>query len=395
MQISLGEKSIVGQSKIKREIELILQSDRLGHAYLIAGPPGIGKKALALAFAECVNGVDNLTELGSFKKSGKSSWLNHPDIHLFIPMPRTYSVTELNTRIQMLNDDPYSIVDFGNRPDLSDQSEGKNKRAGYMAEYFREKIRPTFFLKPNEGSRTVVILTNIELMNPLVSNSFLKVLEEPPDRVLFILTTDNMNSLMPTVLSRCQILKCSALHEDEVTEALVQRDGMTKSDAQYLAKISGGNYAMARGAELGELKDIRQQVVQFLRYSYVQDAADILDLIQLWINKTNTEGFISILNVLEVFLKDIFVYMKSESEHLIVNTDQLDIIRKFTKSLENADLDAMLLILDEARVFAKQNVQAKFILTAMSIRFSYLMRGAQPPVSSGTPWMHMPALTMI
>src|SRR5690606_34319853 len=120
--------------------------------------------ALALAFAEAVNGIENLSDLGEYKYSQKSGWMNHPDIHFFIPVPRLYTKTDFNERIRLLADDPYAIVDYANRPNISSEDDSKNRKAFYHIGYFREDIRPSFFLKPNEGKRNIIIITNIELM---------------------------------------------------------------------------------------------------------------------------------------------------------------------------------------------------------------------------------------
>lgn len=388
---NFAKNSILGQEKVKLEIGKILESGRLGHAYLIAGPAGIGKKPLALAFAEAVNGVSNLSDLGTDGYSAKSSWMNHPDIHVFIPIPRELSKTEFNTRIRMLSDDPYAIIDFANRPELNDDT-SKNRRAFYPIKYFREDIRPAFYLRPNEGRKNIILLTSIENMHESSSNAFLKILEEPPDDVLIIMTTDNLNSLLPTILSRCQILKCTGLTTNEISQGLIQRDGLSHEDAGYMARISGGNYAIARFWDVKQVKSLRGDIVTFLRMSYTQDASELLDLIGKWDDQNNNEGLNIILNLLEVFLKDILVFMHTSNEDLIVNSDQIDIISRFVQSLKQANLDEMIDQLDAARSMLRQNVNGKFIFTAISIRFGYLMRGYDTPIPESMPWLHLPAV---
>ena len=388
-----ANKSVLGQDKVKQEIYKILESGRLGHAYLLAGPPGIGKKPLALAFAEAVNGISNLSELGEAAFSSKSSWMNHPDIHVFIPIPRELSKTEFNARIRMLADDPYAVIDFANRPDLNDDS-SKNRRAFYPIAYFREDIRPAFFLRPNEGRKNIIILTGIENMHESSSNAFLKVLEEPPDDVLIIMTTDNLNALLPTILSRCQVLKCTGLTTTEISEGLTERDGMAKEDAAYMARISGGNYAIARFWDVKQVKSLRTEIVTFLRMSYTLDATEILNLVSSWIDENNTEGQIVILNLLEVFLKDIMVYMHTSNETLLVNSDQLDVITRFVQSMGKAKVEPMIDQIDTARTMLRQNVGGKYVFTVLSIRFGFLMRGIETPISSSEPWLHLPAVEL-
>lgn len=389
--IEIGKKSIVGQEKVKHEISSIINSDRLGHAYLIAGPTGIGKKALAFAFAEAVNGVENLSELGNQKFSSKSSWMNHPDIHLFIPVPRLFTKTDFNERIQLLAKDPYAIVDFANRPNISSTDDSKNRKAFYHIEYFRDDIRPTFFLKPNEGKRNIIILSNIEHLQTQAANAFLKVLEEPPENVLIIMTTDHLNMIIPTVLSRCQVLKCSGLTTEDIKNGLIQHDKLTNEEAEYLARVSGGNYSISRYYDLKHVKELRNEIITFLRMSYIQEASELIKLIQNWTSDRNSEGIITILNMIEVFLKDIYMYMHTKDLNLIINSDQIDIISNFVKSLKDANLEKMIDLIESSRSVIRQNIQAKYMFTVLSLRFSYLMRGAEMVIPESEPWHHLPA----
>ncbi|MDZ7756090.1 AAA family ATPase [Rhodohalobacter sp.] len=190
------------------------------------GPAGVGKTAFALALAEAINGIDHLSDMGEYKSSKKSSWFTHPDIHVFIPMPTSAKIEELRNRLELLSKDPYEIIGFSQRPSLDDDS-SKNLQAFYPIDYFRNDIRPVTKLKPNEGNRVVVILTQVETMRKEAANTFLKLLEEPSDRLMFILTTESYESLLPTITSRCQHIPLGALRDKEVEQGLIEVDGFT------------------------------------------------------------------------------------------------------------------------------------------------------------------------
>lgn len=393
LTFNFGDRRLVGQQFAREQIERIVHSGRISHAYLFSGPPGIGKTAFALAFAELINGVNHLTDLGRQAFSKKSSWFTHPDIHVFLPVPTSVSVEELRSRLELLREDPYEIVDFSLRPSLTNEDSTKNKRAFYPIKYFREEIRPAAYLKPNEGRKTVIIMTGIESMKKETANAFLKLLEEPSEDLMFLLTTDHTEALLPTIISRCQHIQLSPLKTTEIEQALIEQDELPEKEASYLARVSGGNYAMTRFFDVKALKETREAIIEYLRYSYVQDAVNITQTAQDWQSQQNLEGQIAILNVMEVFLRDLLVYRSTQKKELVTNADQIEVIRKFCETLGEARLEEMIAQVNECKPMIYQNVQPKLIFTVLALRFSSLMRDRDPIISEQDSWKHLPAFS--
>jgi len=391
--IQLGDRRIVGQEHALDQTKRIFTSDRLSHAYLLTGPAGSGKTAFALMMAEVINGVDNLTDLKGTAKSKKSGWFSHPDIHLFMPLPTSANVMELTERQKILAKDPYEIVDFSLRPELGKDGSSKNKRAFYFIDYYREEIRPKTVLKPNEGRRTIMILTGIDTMRKEAANAFLKLLEEPSGEVMFILTADKTDQLLPTIMSRCQQIRLSPLSQDEVRDGLITYDGYNRDDADFLARISGGNYSLCRFMDLETLQKTREQTVEFLRFSYSQDAKSLVRLIEGWQSDLNLESQIALSNTLEQLLRDIMVFRETGNKVLITNIDQLEVIKKFCDSLSDAKLERMIEELQDLKGLFYHNVQFKLIFTVLAFRYGNLMRGSEPLITTETAWKHLPAFS--
>lgn len=391
LEFSFGDQELVGQQRTRQRLTKVIKSDRISHAYLFSGPKGIGKKAFAMAFAELLNGVSNITSLGEQKFSKKSSWFTHPDIHLFLPMPSSYKFSDLTERLELLKEDPYDIVDFSLRPSLSDEDSSKNLRAFYPIDYFRDDIRPVARLKPNEGEKTVIIISNIEQMRERSANAFLKLLEEPSEDLIFILTTDNQQALLPTIISRCQLISMSPLKTSEIRDALIQKDGYDKEDAQYLARISGGNYSLTKFFDIENLKAIRDDVVSFLREAYQLNTVKITDMAAEWNKNQTREAQIAILNTMEVFIHDLLTYRESGNSKWITNFDQIDSIKNFVANIPEARLTEMISTIHELRPNLQQYVQAKIVFTVLGIRFFYLMRDKDPEISQENNWKHIPA----
>ncbi len=390
----LGNRRLVGQHDSREKLMKIADSGRLSHAYLFTGPQGVGKKALALAFAEYLQGIDNLTELNETeKKSAKSSWYIHPDVHLFLPFPGSTPITELRERITLLSQDPYEVVDYSIRPSLDGTAEKTNKYSRYAIDYFRESLKPVAYLKPNEGQYNIIIISNVEKMGKEANNAFLKLLEEPPERVLFFLTTDNIDALLPTIISRCQLISATPLSESDVSDALLRFDGLAKTEADFLSKISGGNYSATRFYDLDTLKENREEIIQFLRNSFTNDAVAIIKTATQWSSQYNNERILGIFSMMEAFIRDLIIYRSTKDESLITNSDQIDTISKFCQNLKNARLDEIIMVCHEFRQLLRQNVNAKYLFTVMSLRFTYLMRGHKTVIPESENWKRVPATT--
>lgn len=387
-----GDRRLIGQEQALGQLKLMLQSGRLGHAYLISGPAGSGKKALALCMAELINGIDHLTNLGGHAFSKKSSWAMHPDIHVFVPLPGSKpDMAHLRERRDLLAKDPYEVTDFSLRPELSEDGGSKNKNAFYAIDYYKQEIQNAAFFKRNEGFRKVIVISEIERMRKEASNAFLKMLEEPPEGVMFILTTDNINMLLPTVISRCQLLRTRPFSEEELVHGLMTYDGFSREDARFLSRVSAGNYGVARFYDVEKLRQNRAEILSFLRASYKMDAGVLLDLGQQWTKTYNKEALCGIIDLLEVLVRDLAYYRASREEALITNVDQIEVIKKFCSALGSARLDEMQQLFTPFRSMIQQNVNPKLVFTVLAFRMARLMRGKNPVVPQHKPWLHLPA----
>src|SRR5690625_2408608 len=394
-EIQFGNRRLVGQQNAREQISRIIASKRTEHAYLFTGAKGSGKMAFALAFAEVINGIDHLTDLKGGAFSKKSSWLNHPVIHVFFRIPKNTSQSEIQARIGLLHKDPYEIIDFSIRPDITEPGSCNNIQAFCpFADYIKE-LCPATFYKPNEGRKTVVILSDIETMRKEAVNAFLKLLEEPSENVMFILTSSRPEQLLPTIVSRCQEIRLQALSSGDIEEGLTRYDGISREDAAYLARISDGSYSLARFYDIDELRQTREELVDFLRFSYTQDARSLTDLITTWQKRLNRESQIGLCNTLEQLLRDILVYRETAEQKLITNISQIAVIRRFSDSMKQARLEEMIEHLQHLKQLLYQNIQFKLVMTALSFRFFALMRGEEPYIPKQDAWRHLPAFSDI
>src|SRR5699024_11152242 len=150
-------------------------------------------------------------------------------------------------------------------------------------------------------------------------------------------------------------------------------------------------YTMARFFDIDALKQMRKEIITFLRKSYVQDAESLSQMAKDWQSQYNIERQMTLLNVMETLLRDLLVYQNTKNEELITNLDQIDTIVRFCESLQNPRLETMINQVNEFRPLLNRNVQAKLIFTVLALRFSFLMHNQDLPIPSDQSWEHLPA----
>lgn len=256
--------SIIGQSRAKKFLVTSFNQGKTSHAYLFRGPAGVGKKSCAHAFACLINchapvDGDGCGNCPSCKKYNSG---NHPDL-------------------------------------LSVEPQG----AGIKIDQIRQ-LKKTLTYPPFEARFRVVLIEDIHhtMRRKEVANSLLKTLEEPPDDTLFILTGDEAGDILPTILSRCQIIPFYSLPYQLVTQALVD-DGIDEQVAATLSGIAEGSLGRARSLYKDELLALRAEIIgSWLQclpnqpdgvetvFGMAEKAAsckentdELLDLLSLWI----------------------------------------------------------------------------------------------------------------
>jgi DNA polymerase III subunit delta' len=242
---------IYGQEHILKQLEPGLKQGRLAHAYLLVGPPHVGKMTLALNLAQSVNCLQGTgAPCGVCAQCLRVAQGHHADI-------RVISVTQRN------EDGPTRTV----------IGIGDVKEALHQAH-----------LKPYEGACTVIIFNGAELLSEDAANALLKTLEEPPPQVLILLLTTNEEVLLSTIRSRCQLLCLLPVPKQQMAERLIAEHDAAPELAERLARLSRGCLGWAINAledpqlleqmeaELGRIREICEAGLEE-RFSYAAELA--------------------------------------------------------------------------------------------------------------------------
>lgn len=267
-------KDIIGQEDAKRSLCVSAREGRIPHARLLYGQPGTGKLQLAIAYAQylaCPNRTesDSCGQCPSCLQYGK---LQHPDLHFAFPIykekPGRESVCDdfigkfreiVLDRGYFSQNDWYAAI-------------GAETKQGVIYEAESSEILRKLSLKPftADGFKTMIIWLP-EKMNTACANKLLKILEEPPEKTLFLLVSEEPEMLLSTILSRTQQMKIPGLPEQTIAENLMERDDeMDVREARSIAHIANGSWLRALQAveENAENSALLQQFINLFRCAW-------------------------------------------------------------------------------------------------------------------------------
>ncbi len=367
--------NIIGQEKVIGLLKNSVAAERVAHAYLFHGIDGVGKLATALAFARvlqcagCYSGVSCDSCQWALK-------FRHPDIQVMMPQPSDADPEDVIERLALLSQDEYAVVDYIRAPSLNRKNAPKSlKQPFYSIERINLELRNKMIMRPQQGRYRIAIILDIHTISEPAANAFLKLLEEPGPDTVFITLTRRKDLLLPTILSRCQHIAFSSLATDVITQALQERKNIDVHLAATVANISNGSYS--RAVELAENEDLRydrERILDFLRLAFTQKIGPKMALIE----EFNQAGRNRIKNLLELLLgwmRDVSLYRTIGENAPIVNQDKQVEIAKFCGNLDNADLDAMIRLIEEARLLTESNVNTTLLLINLSSNLGQAMRG--------------------
>ncbi len=376
--------NIIGQDRVVHSLARAIEQERVAHAYIFHGPDGVGKRAVALALA----GALQCTDFQGGDACGNCSGCNkvakglHPDVHVLMPTTTDADLHDVSARLQLLAEDPYQRIDFQRRPTLDGSRSSSNKQIFYSVEHINAQLRRAMSFHRAEGLHRVAVLLDVDRMRSDAANAFLKLLEEPGDRTVFILITDRIDHLLPTVISRCQQVRFDTLSNDTVEQAMLARS-VEPGIAAMLSRMADGS--ISRALELfgnQELLQTREKVLEFLRLSYQGKGDRVVSATDSMIGQ-GREYVKFQLQVIMGLLRDLLLIRTTGDLDLIVNIDQVETLTSFAANLPDARLESMIEAVEETSHLVERNVNMRLALVALSRVLARAMRG-QPSVKMET-----------
>jgi DNA polymerase III subunit delta' len=339
--------NIVGQNKIKDILVRMLTKQRVPHALLFYGPEGIGKEAIALEMAKALICQQGVPACGVCPDCQRISQLNHPDVYFIYPAMATTTDKEHAEVKQSIVRNPYLRSNPWASPTISIDRIRELKRTSAMTSF--------------ENKGRVVIIADAQRMTTEATNSVLKILEEPPDRMTIILTSSQPALLLPTIISRCQGIRFSPLNWNDIATAIRDTQGVEPQRAQLIAKLSSGS--LRRALELLDeaVDEKRERTVDILR-SVIRSDVERLSLVDEIVSKDDKKTIQEYLEIMLLWFRDAMIINNSGDDSMLINPDKRETLVRFCQSFEPMDFDAIAGQIEQALERIRRHVHVNLIL---------------------------------
>ncbi|MCH7399345.1 hypothetical protein MM236_15190 [Belliella sp. DSM 107340] len=370
--------SIPGLSEVKERIIQAVQNNHLAHALLFHGPEGSANLQMSLAlctYLHCENPSES-DACGQCPSCHKMEKLIHPDMNFVVPAPGE----------EKDDDDKKKKVDFiasfrnfalttgyGNISDWIYHNNIDKKQLNISRGTARNILK-TISLKSFEGGYKIMLIWGAEYMNTQAANSLLKVLEEPPEKTLFLLLTTQPEQLLTTILSRTQKVMIRSFTDEEIKEHLVLEGMCSKEAAEQIAPLADGNMREAYRLVDQVQDENTAQIRDWYRLCFTLKIGEILRLAEDFAQKDKEAQKSLLLSGLNV-LREV-ILSKSQLPGLMRSVPQ---DRSFIENLglhvlDEEKISNMYKRMNQAHYHLERNASAKILFTDLSFQLARIMR---------------------
>lgn len=363
--------SVVGQERVKNILSNAVQQKHSAHAYLFYGSDGVGKDAMAIEFAKALNCTSSINGMPCNECSHcrRIAKLQHQNLKFVFAMPTVKNenddensdddvpakasgeiIEEIQTQLERKARNPYFHISIPKATAI---------RIATIRDVKKELSLSLF----SEGKR-VVIIFDAHLMNVQAQNAFLKALEEPPANTVLILTTSHTNSLLPTIISRCQQIPFDILTPTEIANALIQQHNISEANAILVAQLSLGNYEFAQEL-LGEnLPAERQRILDFLRLLVTKTEGEVVDEAEKMTKDFDRASLQQFVLLMLCWFRDVFALQHNGT---IFNIDQQESLQKFVTRYPNFQTAKAMAMLENVLSLNNKNVYIRLVIATLAI----------------------------
>lgn len=370
-------KKIPGHEQVKQHLLAEVKQNRVSHAQMFIGPSGIGKLNLALAFANyllCESPKKN-DACGVCKSCQQIAGHNHPDLNYVFPI-----VKSAKSKISISDDVRKEFITLLDR-DLFFDLHGWLNHLGELGKNpviavdESRSINKKLALKAFSNKYKIMVIWLPELMNLQAANKLLKLLEEPPEKTLFFLVSDQQDHILPTILSRTQFVKVNALPEEEIEQYLKKNHGIDDTVAHSIAGLAQGNLVEAIQFAQGNQEShvLFELFVRLMRIAYAANALDLMSISEelAQLDRETQRNFLKY--GMHVFRESIVLnYLKGDLVNL--RNEERSFLDKFARFINNKNIYELMDEFNSAYYQIGRNANAKILFTDLTIKLTKLIK---------------------
>ncbi len=381
---------VIGQEPAKAKLRMMVKTGRISHAQLFTGLQGSGQLPLALAFASyilCEKSVDG-DACGKCPACNKTSKLIHPDMHFVMPVNTNKRVTRKPSSDQFMEEWREAIME---NPYITLENwllklGIENKQAIINVQQSNE-LTAKLALKSFEGGYKIVIIWLPEKMNVMAANKLLKTLEEPEKETLFLLVADDIGNLLPTILSRLQMLKLERLSEEQIATVIKKEYKVSDDVAARVAGMSDGNYSEALQfmEKTNTFENQLEEFIQWMRccFAIKSSMKNLLEWID-HISSTGREKQMLFLHFcLHMVEQCIWINYKIDDVRYNMQSEDRKFLEKFAPFINEANRNEISTLFNDGIGHIQRNAYPKLLFMDMSIRISRLLKRGKQELQKG------------
>lgn len=368
-------KDIIGQKEAKQRLIREVKEGKIAHARLFCGPEGIGKLPLAIAYARYLS-CSNPTETdacGTCPNCIKFNKLAHPDLHFVFPVIKKKSKDAVSDDFisewrELINQNPYFNLNM-----WLEEMGAENQQALIYVKESDEIIRK-LSLKSSQGGYKIMIIWLPEKMNIECSNKLLKLLEEPPSQTVFLLVSEEPDTLLATIQSRTQRFNLYGIEEEDIVVRLQQQYGIQESDAISIAHRSEGNFLKAlEEIHLNEENKIFFELfVNLMRLSYQRKIREMKQWSET-LAAMGRERQKHFLTYCQRMIRENFIYNFHDPSLIYLNEEEKNFSSRFAPFVNEYNVINIMYELSEAQRHIEQNVNARMVFFDFSLKMIVLL----------------------
>lgn len=370
---------IPGQTEVIARLLRSVKEERVSHAQLFTGPEGCGSLALALAYAKYVNCENKAASdsCGTCKSCVKYEKMIHPDLHFVFPVIKGKKATEpvsdnyIGEWRIFVNKTPYFSIN-----NWLEYIEVGNAQGMIFASEASEIIKK-LSLKTFESDFKIMIIWLPEKMHNATANKLLKMIEEPPEKTLFLLVADDYDKVIPTILSRCQLIKIPAFRNDEIKSYLRSTYGTPEIKSADIARVANGN--ILRAIELYHNDEssafLLDSFRRLMRFAWKRDIISIIE----WSEEMAATGREAqknyILFALRLLRENLMLSLQQLQNNIVfLAGEEANFSEKFHPFINKDNIYRLVNEFNMAYSHIEANGNAKIVFLDLALRVARLIR---------------------